>query len=133
MKTNKTKLFINHILNENFVEAKQIISDRLNKKLGTLLEEKFNSYASTIFEKWDAKKADKNKDGEISDWEKASTEWAETGEEGEDTENDETTDEESDEEEEEDESEDEEDEEDSKESEEDDEEGEDEEEEEYTR
>lgn len=125
MKSNKTKLFINHILNENFVEAKQLISDRLNKKLGAILEEKFNSFASTIFEKWDAEKADKNHDGEISDWEKASTKWAETGEEGEDTEDDETEDEESDEEEEEDESEDQEDEEDAEESEEDEEEEED--------
>ena len=101
MKNNELNTFISSIMNENLVQAKAILQEELNKKLGSALEAKFDDYASTIFEKWDAKKADKNKDGNVSDWEKASTKWADTGD---NTDNDETEDEESDQEEEEDES-----------------------------
>ena len=68
--------FINLVVNENLAQAKDLISDQLNKKLASALEAKFEEFAPSIFEKWDAEKADKNKDGEVSDWEKASTKWA---------------------------------------------------------
>lgn len=76
METNELKSFINSVMNENLVQAKNIVADELNKRLGAALEDKFETYAATIFEKWDAEKADKNKDGKVSDWEKASTQWA---------------------------------------------------------
>lgn len=100
MENNELNTFISSIVNENLVQAKNIITDELNKRLGSALEDKFDAYAATIFEKWDAEKADKNHDGDVSDWEKASTQWAKDGD-------NETEDEESDEEEEEGESEDE--------------------------
>jgi hypothetical protein len=107
------------IVNENLAQAKTGINDELNRRLASALEAKFDEYAPTLFEKWDAEKADKNKDGEVSDWEKASTEWASKGD-SEDVE--ETEDEEQSEEKEESESEDQEDEEADSESEEDEEE-----------
>ena len=63
-------------MNENLVQAQSLIKEKLNEALANALNEKYEAFAPTIFEKWDAEKADKNKDGEISDWEKASTEWA---------------------------------------------------------
>jgi len=109
---NSLKTFINLVMNENLVQAQHLIKEKLNEALTDALNEKYESFAPTIFEKWDAEKADKNKDGEVSDWEKASTEWAEGN-------NDETKGEEQSEEEEEGESEEEEDEEDDEDSEED--------------
>lgn len=82
MKDNNTHSFINLVVNENLTQAKEIINDQLNKKLASTLEAKFEEFAPSIFEKWDIEKADKNKDGKISDWEKASTEWASKGEDG---------------------------------------------------
>jgi len=111
---NSLKTFINLVMNENLVQAQHLIKEKLNEALTNALNEKYEAFAPTIFEKWDAEKADKNKDGEVSDWEKASTEWAGGN-------NDETEDEEQSEEEEEGESEEEEDEEDDQDSEEDDE------------
>jgi len=73
---NSLKTFINLVMNENLVQAQHLIKEKLNEALTNALNEKYESFAPTIFEKWDAEKADKNKDGEISDWEKASTEWA---------------------------------------------------------
>ena len=73
---NSLKTFINLVMNENLVQAQYLIKEKLNEALTNALNEKYESFAPTIFEKWDAEKADKNKDGEISDWEKASTEWA---------------------------------------------------------
>jgi len=67
---------INMIAEENLVQAQTLLKEQLNEKLTQTLSEKFESYAPTLFEKWDMEKADKNKDGEVSDWEKASTEWA---------------------------------------------------------
>jgi hypothetical protein len=74
---NSLKTFINLVMNENLVQAQHLIKEKLNEALTDALNEKYESFAPTIFEKWDAEKADKNKDGEVSDWEKASTEWAE--------------------------------------------------------
>jgi hypothetical protein len=73
---NSLKTFINLVMNENLVQAQSLIKEKLNEALANALNEKYEAFAPTIFEKWDAEKADKNKDGEISDWEKASTEWA---------------------------------------------------------
>ena len=55
--------FINLVVNENLAQAKDLISDQLNKKLASALEAKFEEFAPSIFEKWDAEKADKNKYG----------------------------------------------------------------------
>jgi len=112
---NSLKTFINLVMNENLVQAQHLIKEKLNEALTNALNEKYEAFAPTIFEKWDAEKADKNNDGEVSDWEKASTEWAGGND-------DETEDEEQSEEEEEGRSEEEEDEEDDQSSEEDDEE-----------
>jgi X-linked retinitis pigmentosa GTPase regulator len=73
---NSLKTFINLVMNENLVQAQHLIKEKLNEALTNALNEKYESFAPTIFEKWDAEKADKNKDGEVSNWEKASTEWA---------------------------------------------------------
>ena len=110
---NSLKTFINLVMNENLVQAQHLIKEKLNEALANALNEKYEDFAPTIFEKWNAKKADKNHDGKISGWEKASTQWAEGDN------DDETEDEEQSEEEEEDESEEEEDEEDDQDSEED--------------
>jgi hypothetical protein len=69
--------FINLVVNENLAQAKEVLNNQLNQKLADALERKFEEFAPTIFEKWDAEKADKNRDGKISGWEEASTEWAE--------------------------------------------------------
>ena len=74
---NSLKTFINLVMNENLVQAQSLIKEKLNEALTNALNEKYEAFAPTIFEKWDAKKADKNHDGKISGWEKASTEWAE--------------------------------------------------------
>jgi len=105
---NNINSFINLVVNENLAQAKTLINDELNQRLASALEAKFEEYAPTLFEKWSAEKADKNKDGEVSDWEKASTQWASNGE---NADNDQTENEESDDQEEESESEDQEDEE----------------------
>jgi hypothetical protein len=73
---NSLKTFINLVMNENLVQAQHLIKEKLNEALTNALNEKYEAFAPTIFEKWDAEKADKNEDGEVSDWEKASTEWA---------------------------------------------------------
>jgi hypothetical protein len=73
---NSLKTFINLVMNENLVQAQHLIKEKLNEALTNALNEKYEAFAPTIFEKWDEEKADKNKDGEVSDWEKASTEWA---------------------------------------------------------
>ena len=63
-------------MNENLVQAQSLIKEKLNEALTNALNEKYEAFAPTIFEKWDAKKADKNRDGKISGWEEASTQWA---------------------------------------------------------
>jgi len=73
---NSLKTLINRVMNENLVQAQHLIKEKLNEALTNALNEKYEAFAPTIFEKWDAEKADKNNDGEVSDWEKASTEWA---------------------------------------------------------
>lgn len=79
---NQIHSFIRLVMNENLAQAQGVIRDTLNEKLNAALDEKFEAYAPAIFEEFDAKKADKNDDGTLSDWEKNSTEWAkEEGEE----------------------------------------------------
>lgn len=77
---NNLNSFIGLVVNENLAQAKEVLTTELQQRLSNALEAKFEEYAPTLFEKWDAEKADKNKDGTVSDWEKASTEWASEGE-----------------------------------------------------
>ena len=96
---NQIHSFIRLVMNENLAQAQGVIRDTLNEKLNAALDEKFEAYAPAIFEEFDAKKADKNDDGTLSDWEKNSTEWAkEEGNQGEEENTDEETDEETEEE-----------------------------------
>ena len=44
--------------------------------MNVALDQKFEMYAPVLFEKFDPKKADKDDNGEISEWEEKSTEWA---------------------------------------------------------
>ena len=74
---NQINSFIRLVMNENLAQAQTIIRDALNEKLSDALDEKFEAYAPAIFEKFNPKLADKNHDGELSDWEKNSTKWAE--------------------------------------------------------
>jgi hypothetical protein len=83
--------FIKMVIEENLVQAQTTLKEYLNDKLTNVLQEKYEEYAPTIFEKWDAELADKNKDGKVSSWEEKSTKWAKEGEE---TNDDEATDEE---------------------------------------
>jgi hypothetical protein len=80
---NNINSFIGFVVNENLAQAKDILNSELQARLSAALDAKFDEYAPSLFEKWDAEKADKNKDGKLSDWEKASTEWASEGSEGE--------------------------------------------------
>lgn len=76
---NNLNSFIGLVVNENLAQAKEVLTTELQQRLSDALEAKFEEYAPTLFEKWDAEKADKNKDGTVSDWEKASTKWASKG------------------------------------------------------
>lgn len=72
---NEIHSFIRLVMNEDLGMAQQVIKDALNDKLNVALDQKFEMYAPVLFEKFDPKKADKDDNGEISEWEEKSTEW----------------------------------------------------------
>jgi hypothetical protein len=77
MSNEKVNSFVKMVIEENLVDAQVTLKEYLNEKLTGILQEKYEEYAPTLFEEVDAKKADKNKDGELSSWEIASSKWAE--------------------------------------------------------
>jgi len=68
MSNNKTHSFINMLVEENLVQAQNILKEQLNEKLTKILNEKFESFAPTIFEELDPvgkEDEDVNNDGEV--------------------------------------------------------------------
>jgi len=85
MENNKLKSFIGSVMSENLAHAKTIIHDELNKRLGSALEDKFETYASSIYEASDAKPdfLDLDKDGDTDEPMKKAAKEAEEGDEDE--------------------------------------------------
>lgn len=77
MSNEKVNSFVKMVIEENLVDAQLTLKEYLNEKLTGILQEKYEEYAPALFEKVDAEKADKNKDGKLSSWEIASSKWAE--------------------------------------------------------
>jgi hypothetical protein len=50
---NSLKTFINLVMNENLVQAQHLIKEKLNEALTNALNEKYESFAPTIFEDLD--------------------------------------------------------------------------------
>jgi len=70
MENNELTSFINSVMSENLAHAKNIISDELNKRLASALEDKFETYASSIHESLDPvgkEDEDINNDGEVDE------------------------------------------------------------------
>lgn len=82
MENNELKSFIGSVINENLVQAKTIIFDELNKKLGASLEDKFDQYASSIYESKGQKPdfLDLDGDGDTKESMKKAAKEAEEGE-----------------------------------------------------
>jgi hypothetical protein len=65
---NSLKTFINLVMNENLVQAQHLIKEKLNEALTNALNEKYESFAPTIFEKLDPvgeEDEDVDNDGEV--------------------------------------------------------------------
>lgn len=65
---NSLKTFINLVMNENLVQAQSLIKEKLNEALTDALNEKYESFAPTIFEKLDPvgeEDEDVDNDGEV--------------------------------------------------------------------
>jgi hypothetical protein len=65
---NSLKTFINLVMNENLVQAQHLIKEKLNEALTNALNEKYESFAPTIFEDLDPvgkEDEDVNNDGEV--------------------------------------------------------------------
>lgn len=114
---NPLKSFINFVNNENLIQAKELVVDQLNHKLGQALTAKFEEYAPSIFEaakpdfldldgdgnkkesmKKAAKEAEEGDDEDVEEDEEQSEEEEEGETEDEDSEEDEEDEEESEEE-----------------------------------
>ena len=60
---NNIKKFINFVVNEDLVKAKEIVNDLLNEKLSSSLASKFDECAPTMFEAAKPDFLDLDKDG----------------------------------------------------------------------
>ena len=76
---NDIKKFINLVMSEDFVKAKDTISDLLNQKLSGSLATKFDEYAPTMFEAAKPDFLDLDKDGDTQEPMKQAARQAEEG------------------------------------------------------